>query len=206
MSHRPVSYRLLPGDVVGERRLPAISGGDVPLPGDRPVHLQFRRFAGCPVCDLHLRTVARRHGELEAAGLREVVVFHSPAADLAAHAAGLPFDLVADPEKRLYADFGVESGARSLVDPRVWPRIVGGVALSLRDVLTGRRPMPPVDPPGGRFGLPADFLIATDGRVLACRYGVHAYDQWSVDDVLERAAGAVPAAQDATRPGRRART
>jgi hypothetical protein len=34
------------------------------------------------------------------------------------------------------------------------------------------------------LGLPADFLIASDGRVLACKYGAHAYDQWSVDEIL----------------------
>jgi hypothetical protein len=33
----------------------------IPDPG-RWVHLQFRRFAGCPVCNLHLQAFARRHG------------------------------------------------------------------------------------------------------------------------------------------------
>ena len=37
------------------------------------------------------------------------------------------------------------------------------------------------------LGLPADFLIGTDGRVLACKYGKHIYDQWSVDDLLSHA-------------------
>ncbi|WP_258958033.1 hypothetical protein [Streptomyces leeuwenhoekii] len=35
--------------------------------------------------------------------------------------------------------------------------------------------------------LPADFLIASDGRVLAAKYGEHVYDQWSVDELLEPA-------------------
>jgi hypothetical protein len=33
------------------------------------------------------------------------------------------------------------------------------------------------------LGLPADFLIGTDGRVLALKYGTDAYDQWSVDEL-----------------------
>jgi hypothetical protein len=37
------------------------------------------------------------------------------------------------------------------------------------------------------LGLPADFLIGTDGRVLAKKYGKHAYDQWSVDELLAHA-------------------
>lgn len=31
---------------------------------------------------------------------------------------------------------------------------------------------------------PAEFLIDTDGQVLARKYGVHAYDQWTVDELL----------------------
>jgi hypothetical protein len=29
----------------------------------------LRRFAGCPICNLHLREIARRHDELVAAGI-----------------------------------------------------------------------------------------------------------------------------------------
>ncbi len=60
--------------------------------------------------------------------------------------------------------------------------------------------MPPTNPHGGRLGLPADFLIAPDGSVLACKYGSHAYDQWSVDDILalSRAKGADPLTQSRT--------
>jgi len=39
--------------------------------------LQFRRFAGCPVCNLHLQDFIRRNGELVQAGIHEVVAFHS---------------------------------------------------------------------------------------------------------------------------------
>jgi hypothetical protein len=35
------------------------------------------------------------------------------------------------------------------------------------------------------LGLPADLLIGSDGRVLATKYGSHADDQWSVDELLD---------------------
>jgi hypothetical protein len=35
--------------------------------------------------------------------------------------------------------------------------------------------------------LPADFLIGSDGRVLAAKFGSHADDQWSVDELLDLA-------------------
>lgn len=55
---------------------------------------------------------------------------------------------------------------------------------SLIAILRGRERAPAANPHGGRLGLPADFLIASDGRVLACKYGQHVYDQWSVDEIL----------------------
>lgn len=161
----------------------------VPDP-ERLVHLQFRRFAGCPVCNLHLRSFAQRYDEIEAAGLREVAVFHSSNAALRPYTADLPFAVVGDPEKRLYAEFGVESAPRALLDPRAWLGIVRSVLHTLRGIVREGRPAPPTNPEGGRLGLPADFLIASDGRVLACYYGEHADDQWSVDDLLRLAQSA----------------
>ena len=97
---------------------------------DGIVHLQFRRFAGCPVCNLHLRSMAQYLARIEAAGVREVVVFHSSVEALRPHAGELPFDVVADPGKRLYREFGVESSPRALLDPRAWWTILRAVAHS----------------------------------------------------------------------------
>jgi peroxiredoxin len=156
------------------------------------VHVQFRRFAGCPVCNLHLRGFAVRHTELRAAGVTEVALFHSPADELRPYAAGLPFPLVADPGRELYRAYGVESGARALLDPRVWPTIARALTRSLVLIVRGRERPPATRPLGGRYGLPADFLIGPGGRVLAVHYGSHAADHWSVDDVLALAARHTP--------------
>jgi hypothetical protein len=182
------SKRLEPGDLVDRRELVTVMGQvvTVPAPG-RLIHLQFRRFAGCPVCHLHLRSFVRRHAEIEAAGIREVVLFHAPDDELRPHTADLPFAVVGDPEKRLYAEFGVESSLRALLDPRAWLPIVRAVLHATWGLLREGRPAPSTNPTGGRLGLPADFLIASDGRVLACAYGEYVDDQWSVDDLLRLA-------------------
>lgn len=168
---------------VALRALQTATGETLELPDPAlRVHLQFRRFAGCPICNLHLRSFARRHAELAAAGIREIVVFHSPAAELRGY--DLPFAVVADPDKRLYREFGVRAGWRALLDPRTWATIFVAVLRSTVAIARGRERAPALQPHGGRFGLPADFLIAPDGRVIAHHRGVHADDQWSVDDVL----------------------
>ncbi|AUX48851.1 alkyl hydroperoxide reductase [Sorangium cellulosum] len=180
-----MTTRLSPGAVVAGRELESVTGAPVHVPDPaRLTHLQFRRFAGCPVCHLHLRSFVRRHDEIAAAGVREVVLFHSPAGELREHAAGLPFAVVADPEKRLYREFGVESAPRALLDPRAFWPILRAIAHGLPAVVARRQPLPSPDPQGGRLGLPADLLIASDGRVLAAKYGEHVDDQWSVDTLL----------------------
>lgn len=178
---------LTPGSTVTPRTLTPVTGPPVAFPDPGPgrlTHLQFRRFAGCPVCNLHLQSVVRRHPEIEAAGIREVVLFHSPADELAQHTAGLPFPVIADPAKRLYAEFGVESAPRALLDPRAWGPILRAIVRGVHQVARRREHLPARTQPGGRLGLPADFLIASDGRVLAVKHGAHAYDQWSVDELL----------------------
>ncbi|MFJ8658737.1 peroxiredoxin-like family protein [Streptomyces sp. NPDC093795] len=185
----PSRTRLAPGSSVPARTLAPVLGPPLTLPDpERLTHVQFRRFAGCPVCNLHLRSVVQRHEEIERAGIREVVLFHSPAEELRAHVAHLPFAVVADPAKRLYAEFGVEAHRRSLLDRRAWPAIVRAVLRGVGEVLRGREKLPAPSQPNGRTGLPADFLIEPGGRVAAVKYGEHVYDQWTVDELLGHAA------------------
>jgi peroxiredoxin len=166
------------GDRIRPRTLATITGAEVAVPApDAPVHLQFRRFAGCPICHLHLREVARRHEEITAAGITEVVLVHSRAEELRRYAPELPFAVVADPDRELYTEFGVTSSLRAVLHPGSWGAAVKGLlrAQSLAGALAPRE---------DHLGKPADFLIDTDGTVLSRKYGVHADDQWSVDELL----------------------
>ncbi len=162
------------------RRLVTVAGESIPVPEPgKLVHLQLRRFAGCPICNLHLRSVVRRHDELLAAGVREIVVFHSTPEEFRKYQTDLPFPLVADPEKELYAELGVETSLHAVLDPRAWPAIVRGLIRTARE-----EKLPLGQHQGGSLGLPGDFLIDSDGRIVASKRGEHAYDQWSVDEVL----------------------
>jgi hypothetical protein len=162
----------------------SVTGERIRIPDpQRLVHLQFRRHAGCPICNLHLRSFANRHDEIAAANVREVVFFHSPPDELRPHTADLPFATIGDPDKRYYKEFGVQTGRRALLDPRAWPAIVRGSGL----VALGRFRGPAIKQDNGRLGLPADFLIGSDGEVIAAKHGTHADDQWSVDELLAQA-------------------
>ena len=168
------------GDVLEPFELTTINGDAIQVPdAERLVHLQFRRYAGCPVCNLHLHSIAKRHGEILAAGIREVVVFHSRVETMRDLQGHLPFAAIADPEKKLYARFGVEKMSPLLaLNPRSWHAAANALlnAPSLRGA-TGKGEE--------HMGLPAEFLIHPDGQVVAVKYGKITDDHWSVDQLLD---------------------
>lgn len=189
MTTHSTMQRLAPGDTVPPRVLTTIKGESVPVPApDTTVHLQFRRFASCPICNVHLRDFVRRHEELASAGVREIVVFHSDIAAMLPHQGELPFAAISDPERELYREFAVEFSLKAVLDPRAWTAPLRPYAwrVAFREVR---------DPGGRPFsirgasmrGMPAEFLIDPDGQVRASHYGRHANDQWSVDEVLRQA-------------------
>jgi peroxiredoxin len=169
------------GSHLNYRELVTIHGEPAQIPEhDGLVHLQFRRYAGCPICNLHLRSITERHQEILAAGIREVVVFHSSVETMLEFQGELPFVAIADPEKTLYAEFGVGSSLMAVLNPRA--PLAGFHARSVVHSVSGAMGI------GEKhLGLPADFLIAPNGLVLAAKYGKHASDQWSVNELLKLA-------------------
>lgn len=167
------------GQKITQISLQSIQSAKVEIPHlEQLTHLQFRRFAGCPMCNLHIRSFIQRNDELLKSGIQEVAVFHSSQESLVENHAQAPFALIADPTKALYKTFGVETSLLSVLHPRSWIPALKGT-LKHGASLPGRDESP--------LGLPADFLIGKDGKVLAVKYGTHAYDQWSVDDLLKLA-------------------
>lgn len=169
-----------PGDFVPATTLEAVTGEPIRLPDpNRLVHLQFRRFVDCPICNTHIAELRGRAREIEAAGIKEVIVFHSSAKSIRSYQKDVPFVLVGDPKKALYKEFGVETslGFMSL-------KALGAGMLGMAHGHFGLRLS------GGPLGLPGDFLIAQSGQVKAAKYGTHAYDQWSVDELIALAKGA----------------
>lgn len=172
--------QLAPGDTAPPIDAKSLRGDRVRIadPSARLVHLQFRRFAGCPICNLHLRELAARADDLRENGIREVVVFHSSQADMEPYQSALPFDCIADPNKTLYRRYGVETSLRSVLHPAaMWA--------GLRGMLSSRRLSLTME--NGVLGLPADFLIEPDGRIRAAHYGRHAHDNWNAETILDLA-------------------
>src|SRR5262252_10187009 len=113
-----MNMKFKPGDIIPARTLESVTGDPIKLPDpERLIHLQFRRFVDCPICNTHIAELRGRAREIEQAGIKEVIVFHSSAKSIRSYQKDLPFLLVGDPRKDLYKDFGVESSLRFLSLP-----------------------------------------------------------------------------------------
>jgi peroxiredoxin len=165
-----------PGDKIPQLDLRTVQGTSLQVPnaGSRFVHLQFRRYAGCPICNTHLRAFVKRYDDLKAAGVAEVVFFHASASEMKKYLSDLPFDFVADREKRYYRQFGVGTSLTAFLSAGAMVAGLRGIA---RGILT-----PNME--GGPNGLPADILVDAAGTVVAAKYGKDANDQWSAEQLL----------------------
>lgn len=152
-----------------------LSHGRLRVPDSLYTHLQFRRFAGCPVCNLHLKKFARGKSDLDAAGIRSIAFFHSGADEMRPYQGDLPLATVADPERYWYRRFGVERSTFAVLHPQVMKSALSGLLSAPSNPFVGG---------GDQTGLPADFLIAPDGTLVALHYGSHADDQWSLEELI----------------------
>jgi len=169
------------GDIVPATTLESVTGGPIKLPDpNRLVHLQFRRFVDCPICNTHIAELRGRAREIEAAGIKEVIVFHSSAKSIRSYQKDVPFVLVGDPKKAIYKEFGVETSLGFIMSLKALGAFMRGIVHGHFGLRFS----------GGPLGLPGDFLIQPSGQIKAAKYGTHAYDQWSVDELIALAKGA----------------
>lgn len=76
--------------------------------------LVFLRYWGCTLCQYDIHLLAQAHADICANGGQMLVVLQSDPARLAKElgsAGKLPFDVICDPEQKLYKAFGIEAAA-----------------------------------------------------------------------------------------------
>lgn len=115
-----------------------------------------------------------RFGKLDSVHI--AVVTFAQAGELAAHRAhlGLEFPMLADPERRIYQRFGLGQGSiREVWNP-------GTLRLYARLLIRGRRLRRPRH---NTRQLGGDFVIDTDGRLLAAFRPRSPDDRPSIDDL-----------------------
>jgi len=168
--------KIIRGTHIEPLALTDINGKKVSVPTlGRWTHLQFRRYSGCVICNLHVHELIERQQEIKAAGIQEVLFFQSPTHYLKEQFSRKPVTIIADDERFYYKKFGVENAISSIANPSAWiPGVKGMLKFGIQLPKKGESPL----------GLPADFLLDDKGVVVAVHYGKHAYDQWTVDQLI----------------------
>src|SRR5580704_13083026 len=140
--------------------------------------IKFYRFANCPVCNLHLRNSVRNHDKLQNEGLSVVVIFHSPQwRTKKTISQDLPFEILSDPGKKIFRSYGVSASLGGMFSWAVWR----DYALAM---MAGY-PSGMLSHDGGITGLPADFIIGKDGKILYTHYGKDYADSLTVEMVTK---------------------
>jgi len=143
----------------------------------RPVLLKFYRFATCPICNLHMHRFVQEHEQVSDAGLTTIVLYHSPADKLAeGQDYATPFDLVPDPEKKVFRAYGVERALRGMVSLSVMREYMKAMWAGYSPGL--------LTSDGGITGNPADFIIDESGRVVFAHYGKQYADSLHASDAV----------------------
>lgn len=130
--------------------------------------LCFFRDAACPFCNYRAYELTHHHAALQKLGLDIVAVFASDVAAVKRFVARnpRPFPVIADPELRAYAAYGVEQS--------LWGKLKA-IATRLPTLIRGLRMVGPAGLNTNNF-MPVDFLIDEDGRIVESHYARDAGD------------------------------
>lgn len=142
--------------------------------------LSFYRFASCPLCNYRIHELMARYDEFQKAGIRLVGVMQSSPDRIAKYAEKrkAPFPIIADPERKLYREYGVSASLMGMFHLRVF-------GTALKAMFSGIFPGAPDFP---LATVPADFLIDPEGVVWSAYYGRAVSDHIPFEKVVEFAA------------------
>lgn len=133
-----------------------------------PTLIMFHHYAKCAVCNERIHELRQELPRIQAeTGLQALFVCHSDRNRLLTEFgdARLPFDVIPDPTRRLYALFCV----------------IRSVQLATRSLAFGTIPGGAGSEPSGMN--PADVFVDADGDIVAAHYGEFLGDTWSVDTI-----------------------
>ncbi len=152
--------------------------------------LTFFRSAGCPVCNFHVSQLMGYAPRWQEQGLTMIAVYESTKDNLLGYvqdSAGrrrFPFTIIADPERRLYELYKVESSFGKMMGGFMKSTVIG-MAKNGSDFRQSAT-KPKQDGSMTRIG--ADFLINERGVIHTAHYGSHIGDHLSIEVITSFAA------------------
>ncbi len=154
---------------------------------DKKVFIGFFRHAGCPFCNIRVHTLQKAREELKAKGLEMIFFFESKKNVLLMstfHKEVSPIPLIADPEKKMYAAYGLEnSGYKSAIS-----HLTSFVQTAYKASKLGV-PIHMMADGESISTMPAEFLLDKGLIVKEIHYSERLNDRMSLETVRAFAAG-----------------
>lgn len=138
--------------------------------------LSFYRYASCPLCNLRIHHLIDKYDSFHKKGLSMLAFFESPRESILKYVSrhDAPFPIIADPEMRIYNDYGVESS---------WSGFFKGM-LNFSSMMNAlKKGYLPGKLEGNKALIPADFLIGPDQQVIRAYYGKDIGDHLPIKEI-----------------------
>ncbi len=141
------------------------------------VWIKFHRFSGCPVCQYQIHEVIERQQELNKADIETLIFIHSSQKNVKSNFKEVQgLHIIDDKQKDFYKLFDSKFSWKGLLSLKTW-------TVTFESIFKGFFPhLNKFE--GGIFGIPSDFLLNQEGRIVDLNYGKHYGDSWSVSEVL----------------------
>jgi peroxiredoxin len=170
--------RLTAGDKARDFEVKDLSGSKVSLGEYRGkrLMLSFYRYASCPLCNLRVHELAGHYDSMKEKGLLMLAFFQSPEDSIRRYVGKQdpPFRIVADPERKVYRLYGVESSWAGFLKGSL--RVSSMIAAAGKGFFPGKME-------GDKAMIPADFLIGPDLIVERAYYGADIGDHMPLEDI-----------------------
>ncbi|MFK7953226.1 MAG: peroxiredoxin-like family protein [Ekhidna sp.] len=149
----------------------------------KKVLVAFFRHAGCPFCNTRVHSLEKKHKELKAKGLEMIFFFESTKELLSSsdfHNSISPIPLIADPEKTIYARYGVENSGVKSAKSHIFSLLPKVVEAKLKGL-----PVHMMEGNESIKTIPAEFLINERGLVKKIHYAKGLRERMSIDLITE---------------------
>lgn len=139
--------------------------------------LVFLRYYGCTLCQYDIHQFLVEHAKIAATGGQMLVVLQSDPAKIAGQQGpeALPFDIICDPEQKLYKEFDIRPAKSKL----------GMVNLKTIGKLSKAKAFTPGEYEGDELQLPAVFVVTPDMKLTHVHYGTAAGDVPTPEELAE---------------------
>lgn len=159
--------KLLQGDIAIDFSVENINGRLISLRDFRgkKLMLSFYRYSECIYCNLRIHQLIKRYDDYNGKGLEKIAFFQSSKNQIEKYTGKLnpPFHIISDTHRKIYRAYGVEEYSLSGYIKGFFqiPKAIKAISLGFI----------PKSGEGSKTLIPADFLIAEDGKISKAYYG-----------------------------------